>query len=241
MRVVHTASPEDFDGAAADWTCEHLRGREQPVLALPTGNTPLGLYSQLVARSRAGALSLAGARIFNLDEYCGLSASDPHSYAAFLQRHLIEPMGLKADRVRLLKGDAADLQAECKDYDATLERYGGIDLCILGLGVNGHVAFNEPGSDWNLRTHVVHLTHTTRVTHEGQAKAPWKIPDQGVTMGIKTILEARHVLLLIAGSGKEAARRAVYGGKADIDWPVTSLLAHADLTVIDLCEPAARL
>ncbi len=240
MRVVNTATPRAFACAAADWVSDRLHDKPRSVLALPTGSTPLGLYSELIARSRAATLSLAAVRIFNLDEYCGLPPSDPHSYAAFLNQHLIAPLGLAAGQARLLQGDAADMEAECGAYDAALSDCGGIDLCILGLGVNGHVAFNEPGSPWDLRTHVVHLSHATRAAHERHSRTPWAIPALGVTMGIKTLLESRHILLLIAGTHKESARAAVYAGVADINWPVTSVLGHPSLTIIELCEPAER-
>jgi len=238
MRVINTATPREFAGAAADWVCEHLRDKPASVLAMPTGNTPLGMYSELTHRSRTGIAPLDQVKLFNLDEYCGLPQSDPHSYAWFLHRHLIDPAGLAASQVRLLQGDAADIEAECRAYDAALSDCGGIDLCVLGLGVNGHVAFNEPGSAWDLRTHVVHLSHATRAAHERQASVPWNIPAWGVTMGIKTLIESRHILLLIAGSHKETARAAVYAGVADVDWPVTSLLAHPSLTLIELSESA---
>jgi glucosamine-6-phosphate deaminase len=240
VRVIKRATPAAFASGAADWVCEHLREKPASALALPSGNTPLGLYSELIDRSRAGMLNLDSVKVFNLDEYCGLPQSDPHSYAAFLRQHLIAPAGLAAARVRLLQGDAADIEAECRAYDSAISDCGGLDLCVLGLGVNGHVAFNEPGSAWDLRTHVVHLSHATRAAHERQAAVPWRIPDWGVTMGIKTLLESRHILLLIAGTHKETARAVVNAGVADLDWPVTSLLAHPSLTVIELCEPAAR-
>lgn len=240
MRVINTATPREFACAAADWVCEHLRDKPASVLAMPTGNTPLGMYSELTHRSRAGIAALDQVKLFNLDEYCGLPQSDPHSYAWFLHRHLIHPAGLAASQVRLLQGDAADIEAECRAYDTALSDCGGVDLCVLGLGVNGHVAFNEPGSAWDLRTHVVHLSHATRAAHERQALVPWNIPAWGVTMGIKTLIESRHILLLIAGSHKETARAAVYAGVADADWPVTSLLAHPSLTLIELSESAGR-
>jgi glucosamine-6-phosphate deaminase len=240
VRVINAATPRALAGAAADWMCDHLRGKPQSVLALPTGSTPLGLYAELTARSRAGSVSLDAVRIFNLDEYCGLPEADPHSYAAFLHQHLIAPAGIAASQVRLLRGDAADMEAECRAYDAALADCGGIDLCVLGLGVNGHIAFNEPGSPWDLGTRVVHLSHATRAAHERQAQVPWRIPAWGVTMGIKTLLQSRHVLLLIAGERKEAARAAVYAGVADVNWPVTSLALHPSLTVIELCAPSER-
>jgi glucosamine-6-phosphate deaminase len=225
--------------AAADWVAAHLRGLPNATLALPTGNTPLGLYAELIRRSRAQALDLSAATLLNLDEYWGLPAADAHSYAAFLQRHLIAPLGLSTNNVRLLRGDAPDAESECRAYDAAIARCGGIDLCILGLGTNGHIAFNEPGAAWDRRTHLVELSTATRNTHAEQASAPWDIPAFGLTMGIQTILESRHILLLIAGSNKEAARQALHRGAPDREWPVTSLLSHPSVTAIELCEPAA--
>ena len=236
MRVVSTSTPQAFACAAADWIGAHLHHSPQPVLALPTGNTPLGLYGELIARAKAGTLNLTRARIFNLDEFVGVTRFDSHSYAAFLERHLIAPLQLDAAQVRLLQGDAADLQAECQAFDLAIKQCGGLDLCLLGLGMNGHIGFNEPGSEWDTRTHLVPLSAVTRAAQ--RQDDAWEIPTWGITMGIKTMLEARRVLLMIAGNGKDAARRALYGGVADRTWPVTSLLAHPDLTVIELCASA---
>ena len=248
MRVIEPATSSAYAGAAADWVCDHLGAAPASVLALPTGNTPLGLYAELTARSRAGAVRLDQARIFNLDEYCGLGPADPHSFAYYLQRHLISPLDLRPAQIRLLRGDAADIALECRAYDAALADCGGIDLCVLGLGTNGHVAFNEPGTPWDIRTHVADLSESTRAAQRRpvhrravpphQAQDGWKVPDRGVTMGIATLLEARQILLLIAGAGKAAAAAALYRGIPSIDWPVTSLAGHPSLTVIQLCEPA---
>jgi glucosamine-6-phosphate deaminase len=229
VRVIEAATASAFAHAAADWVCDHLRGAPASVLALPTGNTPLGLYAEMSVRSRAGALRLDEARIFNLDEYCGMGAADPHSFACYMQRHVISPLDLNPAQVRLLRGDVADIALECRAYDAAIAECGGIDLCVLGLGANGHVAFNEPGTPWELRTHVAHLSESTRA-----AQGSWNVPHRGVTMGIATLLEARRILLLIAGAGKAAAAAALYRGVPRIDWPVTSLASHPDLTVVQL-------
>ena len=238
MRIVDTATAREFACAAADWLCAHLHDKPASVLALPTGNSPRGLYSELIVRSKGGAVRLHEARVFNLDEYCGLTPTDPHSYAHFLRSHLIGPIGLRAAQVRLLRGDAPDLEAECRAYDAALAECGGVDACILGMGANGHIAFNEPGSPWNLATHVVRLSESTRSAHQRHPPAAWTTPEWGVTMGIQTLLQARRVLLLIAGAHKRAARAALEAGVATLDWPVTSLLTHPNVTVIQLCEPA---
>jgi glucosamine-6-phosphate deaminase len=234
--MIRTRSADEFAGAAADLVTEQLR-HAQSVLTLPTGNTPVRVYAELVRRSRAGLVSFDSARIFDLDEYCGLPPADPHSYAAFMDRHLVAPLGLPARQVRLWRGDAADLDAECRDYDKALGACGGIDLCVLGLGTNGHIAFNEPGSSWELRTHVVELSPSTRAQFERQAAPSREVPSHGLTLGIRNVLEARRILLLIAGAHKSAARDALYEGKEDLDWPVTSLLRHTAVTVIELCEP----
>jgi glucosamine-6-phosphate deaminase len=147
------------------------------------------------------------------------------------------PLGLAPGQVRLLRGDAADLQVECNDYDAALAACGGIDLCVLGLGSNGHIAFNEPGSPWDQRTHIVQLSQSIREDHRQQATSAWEIPTRGITLGISNLLEARDILLLISGAHKLAARAALYRGVEDLDWPVTSLLNHPSVTVIELCAP----
>lgn len=236
MRLIKAHDPRAFDGAAADWVNARVLEKPNSVLALPTGRTPIGLYAELVARVHARHLDLTRVMFFNLDEYCGLAIEDPHSYATFLREHFITPANIAAESVRLLQGDASDPVIECSTYDTQLGGYGGLDSCILGLGVNGHIAFNEPGSAWNQRTHRVQLSASTRALHEQQARSPWSIPPMGLTMGITTILEARHILLMVAGSKKRTALDALYRGKPDIAWPVTSLIEHPDLTVIEFCE-----
>ena len=247
VRVIEATTSSAFADAAADWVCDHLAGSPASVLALPTGNTPLGMYAELTARSRAGSVRLDRARIFNLDEYCGMGSADPRSFACYLQRHLISPLDVPPAQVRLLRGDAADIALECRAYDAALADCGGIDVCVLGLGANGHVAFNEPGTPWDIRTHVADLSESTRAAQRSpvqlravpphRAEDGWQVPDRGVTMGIATLREARQILLLISGTGKAAAADALYRGVPRIDWPVTSLAGHPNLTVIQLCEP----
>ncbi len=226
MRLLTTDSPHALALSAADWLAAHLANKPQSTIALPTGRTPLGLYTELAERSRTRKMSFECAQIFNLDEYCGLAQSDLRSYAAFLHRHLLGPLNLRPEQVRLLRGDAPDLLDECVAYDAAIAACSGLDLCVLGLGVNGHIAFNEPCTDWGLRTHVVQLSAATRLSNE--------TPTHGITMGIRTILEAQHILLLIAGKDKQAPRDALIRGVASAQWPVTSLLAHPDLTTIEL-------
>jgi glucosamine-6-phosphate deaminase len=223
---------------AADRVCDLLDARSDAVIALPTGHTPLGLYAELVRRVDAGQLRLDRARYFNLDDYRGLADDHPLSYARFLRRHLFLPARIPEAQYRLLQGNAVDAQAECRAYDAAIGAAGGIDLAILGLGVNGHIAFNEPGAAWDTCTHVVTLDAQTRATHREQVGGAFEIPAQGITMGVATIRAARRILLLVAGSAKQPALDALLRGTADPRWPVTSLLGHPQLQV--LAEAALR-
>jgi len=226
---------EGADGLAeraADHVAALLESRSAPALALATGATPRGLYERLLRRRQANALRLEGARFFNLDEFVGLPAGDPRSYAAFLRRHLLDPLEIPSSQIRLLRGDAPDLEAECRDYDRAIAAAGGLDLAVLGLGVNGHIAFNEPGEDWSRGTHVVVLADSTRRAQHLLFSAEREVPRRGLTMGIATIRAARSILLLIMGEGKADALAALRAGRPDPSWPVTALLGHPTLTVI---------
>jgi glucosamine-6-phosphate deaminase len=217
---------------AADHLTMLLRQIPDAAVALPTGGTPLGLYRTLAARKAAGRFDASRARFFNLDDFVGKSAADPQSYAAFLQQHVFGPLDVAAGRVRLLRGDAPDLAAECLAFDAAIATAGGLDLAILGLGGNGHVAFNEPGSAWDSPTRVVELAASTRAAQQGLYPDLATVPAQGLTMGLGTIRAARRVLLLVAGAAKREALAALLRGRADPRWPVTALCDHPALTVI---------
>jgi glucosamine-6-phosphate deaminase len=142
-----------------------------------------------------------------------------------------------------LQGDAVGIEAECRDYEVAIAAAGGLDLAILGLGTNGHIGFNEPGSDWSAQTHVVSLSAETRGTHVAQTQGKLAIPEYGITVGISTIASARDILLLVAGGAKARALAALRRGVPDPQWPVTALLTHPHLTVLadaDLQSAAAE-
>jgi glucosamine-6-phosphate deaminase len=232
MQLSWCDTPESFNALAADVVVELLARKPAAAFALPTGKTPMGLYAMLRARAAFGAaVSWVDASWFDLDEYVGVGATHPLSYAGFVRSHLLKPLGVPENRIRLLQGDALDLAAECRNYEQAIEQVGGIDLAILGLGANGHIAFNEPGSSWEETTHVVELSAETRAANS-QLSGGATIPLQGVTMGIATLRRARGVLLLVAGESKRNALQALRRGVADAAWPVTSLLGHPNLTVV---------
>jgi glucosamine-6-phosphate deaminase len=204
-----------FAAHAADVVAEVVTAVPHAVIALPTGRTPRGLYAELVRRAAAQTIDFKTAFFFNLDEYLGLPGPDPRSFAAYLRREFLVPAGVPLERTRLLRGDAEDPIAECRATDAAIAAAGGVELAILGLGANGHIAFNEPGTDWHATTHLAALSAATRTTNASADGAP--PPPMGITLGIATLRAARQVLLLVDGASKRG---------------VTALLGHPRMTVL---------
>jgi len=230
LRVLDHA--EAVAGAAADFVAAAVSARPAAVLALPTGRTPIPLYDALAARHEKGAIDLSGARGFNLDELA-LPPADPRTFRAYMERHAWGRTGLKRERCAIPDGGAADLEAECRRYEAAIEAAGGLDLAILGMGADGHVAYNMPGP-------VTLSTHVTRLP-DGLAASlgvpPEAWPLRALTMGLGTIRGARALLVLATGAAKATALRALVQGAEDPDWPCSFLGKHADLEV--LLDPAA--
>ena len=239
MRVIHAPTAQAFAKEAADHIGALLLDNPRAALALPSGATPLGLYAELARRARTGSVRLEEARIFSLDEYCGVAPEDPRSFAHYFRRHLVGPLGLLDDQIDVLNGAAADAGVECARFERAIAAQSGLDLCVLGLGANGHIAFNEPGSPFDLCTHVAALAEATRARLKAHGWEASRIPTHGLTLGIGNVLEARRILLLVAGRGKEAAAASLYRGVEDESWPVTGLLRHAHVTVIDAGVPEA--
>lgn len=234
MRLIRTDSVAEFDRCAADVVCAQVLARPGTRLALPTGRTPLGLYLNLQQRTATELAALRGAHYVNLDEYLGVAPTDPRSYIRFLHQHVFDPLGIAPSQLRLLRGDAPDAQAECVQLESALQGSGGIGLALLGLGANGHIAFNEPGTAWNTRTHVATLSAETLAVN-ARLSGGLPLPPRGLTLGIATLRAARRVVLLAAGKSKAEALERLLQGPADPQWPATSLIGHADLTVI--CTP----
>lgn len=232
MQLEWTEGPEAFAAQAAAHVAICLGRGGAPAIALPTGMTPVGLYRALLAMEAAGKLGLGHGHYFNLDEYVGVPREDSHSFAAFLRRHFLDEARIAPDNIRLLRGDAANIGGEAKAHDAAVAAHGGLDLAILGLGGNGHIAFNEPGADWSAGTHVVPLTEETRAANATYFDDGFVVPSQGITMGIGMLRAAKQVLLMVSGAAKAEALGMLLAGKADPAWPVTALCGHPNLIVI---------
>lgn len=208
------------------------------VLGLPTGSTPVGVYKNLIALNKAGKVSFENVVTFNMDEYLGLPKDHDQSYHYFMHDLLFNHIDIKKENVNLLDGVAKDIDAECKRYEDKIKQVGGIDLFLGGVGVDGHLAFNEPGSSPNSRTRKVALTESTiRANARFFGNDMSKVPTESITVGIGTVLEAKEVLIMMSGAGKAQALQQTVEGAVSQFWPITSLQLHPNGMVV--CDEAA--
>jgi len=208
------------------------------VLGLATGSSPLPAYAELVRRHREEGLSFAGVRAFLLDEYVGLPAGHEQSYHRFIREHLVGHVDLADEAVQSPDGTAADPQAEAAAYDRRIREAGGVDLQILGIGSNGHIAFNEPGSSLGSRTRVVGLTRSTIADNSRYFASAEDVPVHALSQGLATIMEARRIVLTATGENKAAAVAQMVEGGISARWPASVLQMHPEVTVV-LDEAAA--
>lgn len=229
-------SAEEAAVRAAELYRALLRRKPDAVLGLATGSTPLGLYAQLVALYRAGEISFAQATSFNLDEYVDLPPTHDQSYRYFMEKNLFSQIDLPQARIHVPSGlDVSE--AALAAYDEAIEAAGGIDLQLLGLGGNGHIGFNEPGTPFALGTHVVALTERTRRDNARFFASLDEVPTHAATMGVRTVMHARAILLLAFGRAKAEALAAALTGPVTPDVPASVLQLHPDVTVF--CDKEA--
>jgi glucosamine-6-phosphate deaminase len=227
--------------AVADRAAAHvvarLRSQHAVTLGFATGATMKPVYARLVAATRAGEISFAPVSSFNLDEYVGIAPQSPGSFHAYMQAHLFGHVDMEAGQARIPDGMAGDIAAEAARYEALIAASGGIDLLLLGIGANGHIAFNEPGSDFASRTREIRLDEATRIAEARNFPDPASVPERAITMGIATILEARSILLLATGPEKAAAVAAAIEGPIGPACPASALRLHDNVHII--CDEAA--
>jgi glucosamine-6-phosphate deaminase len=228
---------EAMSTAVADAVARRLREDPSAVFLLPTGTTPLGMYRRLVEMHRRGELSFAKATFFNLDEYLGLTPDHPASYHVYMKENFYGLIDADPDRIFVPNGAADDPDAECERYEAAIREAGGIDVCVLGIGRNGHIGFNEPGAPFDSRTRVVQLSESTRLVNAGDFESD-RAPERAITVGMATIFESREVLLLASGTNKAAAVTAAVEGEVSESVPASMLKNHPNTTLF-LDEDAA--
>ena len=242
MRVII----QEYYGKMCKWAANYIAAKirdhkeDRPfVLGLPTGSSPIGVYQELVRMNQAGELSFANVITFNMDEYLGLPHDHDQSYWYFMHDNLFDHLvDMKPENINILNGMAEDPEEECRRYEEKIAACGGIDLFMGGIGVDGHIAFNEPYTSLNSRTGVRDLTTDTRLVNSRFFGGdPDKVPAQALSVGVGTVMDSREVLILINGHNKARALAAVVEGGVSSKWTCSALQLHNGAIIV--CDEAA--
>ena len=243
MRVIIEPNYEKLSQWAANYVAAKINAAkptaETPfVLGCPTGSSPLGMYKALIEMNKAGKVSFANVVTFNMDEYVGLPEEHPESYHSFMWNNFFNHIDIKKENVHILNGNAKDLAAECANYEKAIESFGGIDLFMGGIGPDGHIAFNEPGSSLSSRTRVKTLTTDTIIANSRFFDNDInKVPKTALTVGVGTVLAAKEVMIVCNGHNKaRALKHAVEGGITQM-WTISALQMHPHGIIV--CDEAA--
>ena len=232
MRVIIEKNYDELSRWAARHVVETIKAfqptAEKPfVLGLPTGSSPMGMYAEIVKAVKAGEISFKHVLTFNMDEYVGLPESHPESYHSFMARNLFDHIDCPKENIHILNGNAENLEAECAHYEQMIEEAGGIDLFIGGIGPDGHIAFNEPGSSLTSRTRQKTLTTDTIVANSRFFDNDVnKVPTTALTVGVGTVMSAREVMILVNGHNKTRALQAAVEGPVTQMWTISVLQLH---------------
>lgn len=217
---------------AAQLIADQIIYKKNSVLGLATGSTPIGMYKELIRKFQKGELDFSQVVTFNLDEYYGLSIEHPQSYGFFMWNILFRHINLKRENVHLLNGVTKNIDNECRQYEDLIQKNGGIDLQILGIGDNGHIGFNEPDISFDTQTHLVNLTTKTIRANSRFFNNTQEVPKQAITMGIGTIMRAKKIILLANGKRKTKAIERTINSPITTKVPATVLQLHKEVTII---------
>jgi len=232
MKIVKVSDYQEMSEWAGKQVVQKVNELSKPILGLATGSTPEGLYQYLIDAYKNEEVSFKNVTTFNLDEYIGLDSDDPNSYRYFMNEKLFNHIDIDPSNVHLPNGVADDLEKECKDYEAAIKEVGAIDLQILGLGVNGHIAFNEPGTSFESRTQITDLVEETIEANSRFFDNKEDVPTQAITMGIKTIMESKEIILLASGENKAQAVKQLIEGEVTESFPASILHHHPQVTIV---------
>jgi glucosamine-6-phosphate deaminase len=239
MLIILTKNYKEMSNVATDTVIHEILQKPNIVLALPTGKTPLKMYKFLVKDYKNKRIDFSKVTCFNLDEYYPIKKTNKNSYHYYMQKNFFNKINAKKSNINILNGETKNPKKECLNYDKKI-RKNPIDLVILGVGVNGHMGFNEPGSGPNSKTRLVALTKETRIINSKFFRKLKKVPDNALTLGISEIMSAKKIILLASGKNKARAMRHLVNGPVDKNHPISFLRKHKNLVVI-LDKRAARL
>lgn len=232
MNIIETKDYMELSRKVANIVSAQVILKPTSVLGLATGSTPIGTYKQLIEWYNKGDIDFSKVNTVNLDEYCGLSTSNDQSYRYFMNHNLFNHININTENTHVPNGLASDMEAECKRYDKLITDLGGIDIQLLGIGLNGHIGFNEPDISFEKTTHIVDLDDSTIQANSRFFDSIDDVPKKAITMGIKSIMQSKKVILIANGpEKKDIVEKALYG-PVNPDVPASILQFHPDLTVV---------
>ena len=238
MKIYVSEDYRDMSRKAANIVSAHVILNPSCVLGLATGSTPIGMYQQLIDWYNKGDLDFSQVRSVNLDEYVGLAPTHDQSYRYFMQHHFFDHVNIDPANTNVPNGLAQHPEAECQRYNQVIRSMGGIDVQVLGMGHNGHIGFNEPGRAFELETHVVDLTESTIEANARFFASRDEVPRRAITMGIKSIMQARQILVVVSGGDKADIVRKAFFGPVVPEVPASILQMHPNVV---LCGDKAAL
>lgn len=231
MKIIKVKDYQELSQVASEIFVNEIKKNPSLTLGLATGSSPIGLYQNLIKQYEQGNITFKDVKTFNLDEYCGLDRNHPQSYYSFMQENLFSKIDINLENVNLPRTDGENLEELAKEYNDLLAQ-NEIDLQVLGIGSNGHIGFNEPGTPFDQETFVVELAEKTRQDNKRFFNTIDEVPTHAITMGIKNILSAKKIVLLASGKAKAEAIYNTVKGTPSPDVPASALQNHPDVTII---------
>ncbi|QZY55797.1 glucosamine-6-phosphate deaminase [Crassaminicella profunda] len=232
MKVIMAESYEDMSRRVAEIIASQISCKPKSVLGFATGSTPCGSYGELIRMYNEGKISFEDIIAFNLDEYCGLDGNDMESYHYFMKKNLFEFVNIQEKNIHIPNGRCKDIENECINYEKKIEEAGSIDLQLLGIGENGHIGFNEPDVKFEAHTHLVTLEEKTLKANSKFFNSYEEVPKTAISMGIKTIMNAKKILLLGSGEKKAEVLNKMIYGEITPNLPASILQLHSDVSII---------
>ncbi|MEG0857486.1 MAG: glucosamine-6-phosphate deaminase [Terrisporobacter sp.] len=240
MKLIITKNYEELSKVAANEMATIIKEKPNAILGLATGGSPMGMYKELIEMNKKGDIDFSDITTVNLDEYVGLSGDHDQSYRYFMNSNLFNHINIKKDRTFVPNGLAENVEEECRNYDNKIQELGGTDVQLLGIGNNGHIAFNEPDTNLVAGTHLTGLTENTIESNARFFESKADVPTTALTMGLGEIMKSKKIIVIASGEGKAEAVKAMLSGKISTDMPASMLQMHNNVVVI-IDEAAAKL
>lgn len=241
MRIIVVDNYEEMSWKAASLVSSQMILKPNTILGLATGDTPLGMYSELIKLYNKKEIDFREVKSFNLDEYYGIDENNSQSYYYYMMNNFFKHINISHENINVPNGDAENIYEECLRYENEIKKSGGIDIQVLGIGVNGHIGFNEPDINFEAETHLVNLDDTTIESNSRLFERREDVPTKAISMGIKTIMYSKRIVLLASGLSKADAIYKTINGKINPETPASILQLHQDVTVILDKDAASKL